>query len=139
LAPRLLQQVPPQGLIAAGGAQLQDIGKIFAGQNRGAGSAEFVQREKRARRARHRKADDLFAESTRDSGGRRFRSLQQRAPIHSTLGRFARHEAAAAHLSGDQPFGFQHFVSCRNGSPVQSKLASQFPRGWQALAPSQLP
>ena len=64
-------------------------------------------------------------------------ALQSTAPAGAAP-LIARHEAAAAHLARDQALGFEHFVGGGNGSPVQSKQASQFASGWQAFAAGQL-
>src|SRR5262249_9196027 len=43
------------------------------------------------------------------------------------------HKAATANLARDESLRLQEFVGGRNCGPVQSKLASQFPSGWQPL------
>jgi len=61
------------------------------------------------------------------SRGGHLTAFEKGIPIHPG-GRccMPRHEAAAAHLAGDQPFGFEHFVGRQDGCPIQSKQASQF-------------
>ena len=140
LAARLFHEVAAQGLETRGRAQLQDAGQVLPRQHRRATGAEFIQRKQRARRPRHLEADDFAAEPrgrpARMSRGRHIAALEQRIPIdpagaqRAPCHRVPRHETAAAHLAGDQPFGFEHFVRRRDGGTIQSKQASQFASGW---------
>ena len=72
--------------------------------------------------------DPLRSKHTR---GRRGRTVPVNAVSLVLGGSFScwlsQYEASAADRSLDQAFGFEPFVGGGDGSPVQSKLTSQFP------------
>ena len=95
----------------ATGTSIAVVRQIPAGQYRGTGSAKLVQRKEIARRPRNREADDVPAPPAVRPGRHGVGPLQQPRPIHSA-GRFHApgDEAPPAHLSRDQPLGFENFV-----------------------------
>lgn len=67
--------------------------------------------------------------------------LQQNIPFHATSASLwnSRNKAATTYLTRNQPLGFKDFVSGGYGGSVQSKYASQFASGRQALPSGQPP
>ena len=65
----LFHEVPPQGFIAAGGAELQNGAEVRARQHGLATGAEIVQREEGPRRPGHDETGHLVAESAGRSRG----------------------------------------------------------------------
>ncbi len=142
LAARLVEQVPAQRFVAAGRAELQDVGQVAA---RASTAAQLARKSSSGNRSRDGR--DIAKLMLRGPPRRRgiadaaIAAFQQRRSSPRRRGAaaaLAGDEAAAAHLAGDQAFGFQQFVGGGNGGPVQSKQASQFASGWQPLAPGQL-